>query len=147
MKDLFFKIAAILILAMASVCHAQTDIELVAFPIGEITTNFVDMGNGHFNANAGGNIGYSLSVARLNTSTLGVVNSFGIYEEGQLTSNSVTGDNWLLWSDFGVVGCLDGFAAKLGLQTSGQPQGVGVFFGFTRQLSIPDMFNNLRIKL
>jgi hypothetical protein len=57
------------------------------------------------------------------------------------------GDVWLLWSDFGVIGSIDGLAVKAGFQTSGAKQGDGFFFGFSGVLPIPSLFNNLGIKL
>ncbi len=146
MKDLFFKIAAILILAMASVCHAQNATELTAFPLA-FSDNFVDMGNGHFQQIPAASLGFSVAFANVNTTTGQVQKSIGPYWEGQLGESAQPGDSWLLWSDSGLCASVDGLAGKIGFQTSGAQQGVGVFFGFSTVLSIPQVVLPFGIKL
>lgn len=142
MKDLFFKVAAILLLFIGS-CFAQDKREIVGFPFA-LSAGYVDMGDGHYQTMISPSFGWSFSLADVNT-TNNVDKSIGIYYEGLLGQGVNPTDNWLLWSDAGIIGTLDGLGAKAGLQTSGIKQGDGFFFGLVKVLPIPDFASNLSV--
>lgn len=128
---------------MGSPVQAQ-ETDLVAFPVA-VSDNLLAMGNGIFKNIPAPSFGYSLSVAEMTGNS--VNKSIGLLFEGQIADGVNPGENALVWTDLGPIVSVDGFAFKCGFQTSGSPQGQGIFIGGTFLIPVPGFLNNLKIKL